>query len=64
MCYKFSEVDLFGDKLMFHINEVGPRHQGTYKNSWEFEDYGECWSDHQNLNEYRWSTSSYVFHKY
>nr|BAB10974.1 unnamed protein product [Arabidopsis thaliana] len=50
--YKFSEVDLFADKLMFHINEVGPRRQGTYKNSWEFEDYGECWSDHQNLNEY------------
>jgi len=31
--YKFSEVDLFADKLMFHINEVGPRRQGTYKNS-------------------------------
>jgi len=50
--YKFSEVDLFADKLMFHINEVGPRRQGTYKKSWEFKDYGECWLDHQNLNEY------------
>jgi len=50
--YKFSEVDIFADKLMFHINEVGPRRQGTYKKCWEFEDYGECWSDHKNLNEY------------
>ena len=37
---------------MFHINEVGPRRQWTYKNSWEFKDYGECWLDHQNFNEY------------
>ncbi|KAL9830712.1 hypothetical protein AtNW77_Chr3g0192391 [Arabidopsis thaliana] len=50
--YKFSEVDLFADKLMFHINMVGPRRQGTYKKFWDFEDYGECWSDHQNLNKY------------
>jgi len=50
--YKFSEVDLFANKLMFHINEVGPRRQGTYKKCWEFEDYSECWSDHKNLNEY------------
>lgn len=49
--YKFSEVDLFADKLMYHINSVGPRRQGTYKASWEFEDYRECWSDHQYLDE-------------
>ncbi|KAL9857342.1 hypothetical protein AtNW77_Chr1g0025201 [Arabidopsis thaliana] len=62
--YKFSEVDLFADKLMFHINEVGPRRQGTYKNSWEFEDYGECWSDHQNLNEYegQWCNTCIYFY--
>lgn len=51
MYYKFSEVDLFADKLMYHINCVGPRREGTYKTSWEFEDYGECWAYHQYLKE-------------
>ncbi|CAE5977830.1 unnamed protein product [Arabidopsis arenosa] len=50
--YSFNDIDYMSDTLMFHINSVGPSRCGSYGLTWEFEDFPECWQDHDWLREF------------
>lgn len=50
--YSFNEIDYMSDTLMFHINSIGPSRCGSFRMTWEFDDFPECWQDHDWLREF------------
>lgn len=49
--YRLSEVQYMADALIYHINRMHPRRQGSFEKTWHFELFPECWDAHRWLKE-------------
>lgn len=62
--HRFAEIDQMYDSLLYHINSVGPRRWGTYSRTWHFDDFPECWQEHDWLKEFNGERCSVCIYYY